>query len=176
MPLSTLRLKPYGVNRKTQGQDGVRFLLSRKALSSSTTCRFNPAHPQMDFEPRTFWLTGVGVNLLEMANTKSHGSNTELSSSGKGIAREVDFWARATLLDPPQRPTPLTQGNDRFDDSHLELIRHTRPPLAWCAGKSKWRIVHSSKWLVFKRPSLAGFERPLTRTARRTLPGADSED
>src|SRR5580658_2303264 len=44
MPVSTLRLNPHGLNRKTAGQDGVRFLLSRKALSSSTTCRFIPAH------------------------------------------------------------------------------------------------------------------------------------
>src|ERR1700679_2763659 len=57
MPLSTLRLKPRGVNRKTQGQDGVRFLLSCKALSSSTTCRFIPAHPQVGFEPTTLRLT-----------------------------------------------------------------------------------------------------------------------
>src|SRR4051794_18263109 len=46
MPLSTLRLTPRGVNRKTQGQDGVRSLLSCGALSSPTTCRFSPAHPQ----------------------------------------------------------------------------------------------------------------------------------
>src|SRR5579859_3823509 len=39
-------------------------------------------------------------------------------------------------------------------------------PIAGCAGKSKWRILHSSKWLVFKRPSLAGFERPLTSRAK----------
>ena len=45
MPLSTLRLKPRGFNRKTRGQDGVRFLLSCKALSSSTTCRFYPGAP-----------------------------------------------------------------------------------------------------------------------------------
>src|ERR1017187_8076219 len=57
MPLSTLRLKPHGANRKTQGQDGVRFLLSCETLSSSTTCRFIPAHPQTGFELRTFWLT-----------------------------------------------------------------------------------------------------------------------
>src|SRR4051794_37062121 len=44
MPLSTLRLTPRGVNRKTQGQDGVRSLLSCRALSSPTTCRFSPAH------------------------------------------------------------------------------------------------------------------------------------
>ena len=37
MPLPTLRLKTSRLNRKTQGQDGVRFLLSCKALSSSTT-------------------------------------------------------------------------------------------------------------------------------------------
>src|ERR1700680_410987 len=54
MPLSTLRLKPRGVNRKTQGQDGVRSLLSCKALSSSTTCRFIPAHPQTVFAPVPF--------------------------------------------------------------------------------------------------------------------------
>src|SRR5580704_7958704 len=57
MPLSTLRLKPRGVNRKTQGQDGVRFLLSCKALSSSTTCRFIPAHPQTGFALAHCWLT-----------------------------------------------------------------------------------------------------------------------
>src|SRR5947199_2700893 len=34
IPLSTLRLTPRGVNRKTQGQDGVRSLLSYRALSS----------------------------------------------------------------------------------------------------------------------------------------------
>jgi hypothetical protein len=35
-------------------------------------------------------------------------------------------------------------------------------PDAGRARKSKWRSVHSSKWLVFKRPSLAGLGRPLT--------------
>src|SRR4051812_36289395 len=45
MPLSTLRLTPRGVNRKTQGQDGVRSLLSYRALSSPTTCRFYPGAP-----------------------------------------------------------------------------------------------------------------------------------
>src|SRR3954447_18637034 len=47
MPLSTLRLTPRGVNRKTQGQDGVRSLLSCRALSSPTTYRFIPAHPRV---------------------------------------------------------------------------------------------------------------------------------
>src|ERR1019366_10090895 len=61
MPLSTLRLKPRGVNRKTQGQDGVRFLLSCKALSSSTTCRFIPAHPQIGFEPMHDWFTTFSI-------------------------------------------------------------------------------------------------------------------
>src|ERR1019366_6160089 len=42
---------------KVQGQDGVRFLLSCKALSSSTTCRFIPAHPQVGFELTTLRLT-----------------------------------------------------------------------------------------------------------------------
>src|SRR5580704_14131772 len=61
MPLSTLRLTPRGVNRKTQGQDGVRFLLSCKALSSSTTCRFIPAHPQTGFALAHCWLTSPSI-------------------------------------------------------------------------------------------------------------------
>src|SRR5580658_1632398 len=60
MPLSTLQLKPRGLNRKTQGQDGVRFLLSCKALSSSTTCRFIPAHPQAAIEWPTKWFYKKG--------------------------------------------------------------------------------------------------------------------
>src|ERR1017187_1882105 len=73
MPLSTLRLKPRGVNRKTQGQDGVRFLLSCKALSSSTTCRFIPAHPQTGFEPRTFWLTAKVLDYCESPSDEPGG-------------------------------------------------------------------------------------------------------
>jgi hypothetical protein len=48
------------LNRKTQGQDGVRFLLSCKALSSSTTCRFIPAHPQAAIEWPTKWFYKKG--------------------------------------------------------------------------------------------------------------------
>ena len=50
MPLSTLQLQPRGGSRKTQGQDGFAFLLSCRALSSPTTCRFIPAHPRSGFE------------------------------------------------------------------------------------------------------------------------------
>jgi hypothetical protein len=32
--------------------------------------------------------------------------------------------------------------------------------------ESKWQIHLSSKWLVFKRPEVAGFERPLTQNGR----------
>src|SRR3954451_21115968 len=63
MPLSTLRLTPRGVNRKTQGQDGVRSLLSCRALSSPTTCRLIPAHPQSVFEVATRTLTTSRVPL-----------------------------------------------------------------------------------------------------------------
>src|ERR1035441_6624239 len=73
MPLSTLRLKPRGVNRKTQGQDGVRFLLSCKALSSSTTCRFIPAHPQTVFELMTFWLTVIVLDYCESPSDEPGG-------------------------------------------------------------------------------------------------------
>src|SRR5713101_8903209 len=43
MPLSTLQTTPRGVARKTRGQDGFAVLLSHRALSSPTTCRFIPA-------------------------------------------------------------------------------------------------------------------------------------
>src|SRR5712692_2950431 len=44
MPLSTLQSTPHDVPRKTRGQDGFAVLLSCRALSSPTTCRFIPAH------------------------------------------------------------------------------------------------------------------------------------
>ena len=62
MPLSTLRLKPRGVNRKTQGQDGVRFLLSCTTLSFATTCRFIPAHP--DYQVGGVPNNGKNVDLV----------------------------------------------------------------------------------------------------------------
>src|SRR5262250_2635524 len=43
IPLSTLQAAPRGVACKTRGQDGFAGLLSRRALSSPTTCRFIPA-------------------------------------------------------------------------------------------------------------------------------------
>src|SRR5215813_13053711 len=43
IPLSTLRAPPRDVARKTRGQDGFAVLLSCRALSSPTTCRFIPA-------------------------------------------------------------------------------------------------------------------------------------
>src|SRR5215510_6244271 len=43
IPLSTLRLTPRDATRKTRGQDGFAVLLSCRALSSPTTCRFIPA-------------------------------------------------------------------------------------------------------------------------------------
>src|SRR5215831_21421557 len=43
IPLSTLRAPPHDVARKTRGQDGFAVLLSCRALSSLTTCRFIPA-------------------------------------------------------------------------------------------------------------------------------------
>src|SRR5262245_62792831 len=43
IPLSTLRATPHGVARKTRGQNGFAVLLSCRALSSPTTCRFIPA-------------------------------------------------------------------------------------------------------------------------------------
>ncbi len=45
MPLSTLRSAPRDADRKTRGQDGFATLLSRRALSSPTTCRFIPTLP-----------------------------------------------------------------------------------------------------------------------------------
>src|SRR6266704_1704594 len=41
---STLHETPHGAPCKTRGQDGVAVLLSCRALSSPTTCRFIPAH------------------------------------------------------------------------------------------------------------------------------------
>src|SRR5262245_11862664 len=49
IPLSTLRAPPHDVARKTRGQDGFAVLLSCRALSSPTTCRFIPA---LDVLPR----------------------------------------------------------------------------------------------------------------------------
>ncbi len=42
--LSTLQLPPRDDPRKTRGQNGFAVLLSCRALSSHTTCRFSPAH------------------------------------------------------------------------------------------------------------------------------------
>src|SRR6266436_8556924 len=44
-PLSTLQPAPRDAACKTRGQDGFAILLSCRALSSPTTCRFIPAHP-----------------------------------------------------------------------------------------------------------------------------------
>ena len=44
IPLSTLQPPPRDDDRKTRGQDGFAVLLSCRALSSPTTCRFSPAH------------------------------------------------------------------------------------------------------------------------------------
>src|SRR5580704_3092204 len=57
MPLFALHVPPRDGPCKTRGQDGVRFLLSCKALSSSTTCRFIPAHRQTGFALTPDWLT-----------------------------------------------------------------------------------------------------------------------
>jgi hypothetical protein len=43
IPLSTLQAIPRDIACKTRGQDGFATLLSRRALSSPTTCRFIPA-------------------------------------------------------------------------------------------------------------------------------------
>src|SRR5438034_2080645 len=43
---STLHKTPHGAPCKTRGQDGVAVLLSCRALSSPTTCRFIPAHSE----------------------------------------------------------------------------------------------------------------------------------
>src|SRR5260370_12125505 len=43
IPLSTLQAASRDVACKTRGQDGFATLLSRRALSSPTTCRFIPA-------------------------------------------------------------------------------------------------------------------------------------
>src|SRR5258707_11334798 len=47
MPLSTLQVTPHDAARKTRGQDGFAVLLSCRALSSPTTCRFIPAHSEL---------------------------------------------------------------------------------------------------------------------------------
>ena len=44
IPLSTLQPPPCDDDCKTRGQDGFAVLLSCRALSSPTTCRFSPAH------------------------------------------------------------------------------------------------------------------------------------
>src|SRR5215468_7324330 len=49
IPLSMLRTPSHDVARKTRGQDGFATLLSCRALSSPTTCRFIPA---LDVIPR----------------------------------------------------------------------------------------------------------------------------
>src|SRR5438309_8610132 len=46
IPLSTLQAAPRGGACKTRGQDGFAALLSCRALSSPTTCRFIPAHSE----------------------------------------------------------------------------------------------------------------------------------
>src|SRR5262245_43817641 len=63
IPLSTLPAPPHDVTRKTRGQDGFAVLLSCRALSSPTTCRFIPALDYYrvvgDWQPSTFsfWFT-----------------------------------------------------------------------------------------------------------------------
>src|SRR5262245_43596034 len=47
MPLSTLQAAPRDAASKTRGQDGFATLLSCRALTSPTTCRFSPAHPKL---------------------------------------------------------------------------------------------------------------------------------
>src|SRR5206468_4041628 len=48
---STLHETPHGAPCKTRGQDGVAVLLSCRALSSPTTCRFIPAHSGLPTNP-----------------------------------------------------------------------------------------------------------------------------
>src|ERR1039457_1834900 len=49
-PLFTLRCAPHGTPAQNSGPSGS-LLLTRKALSSSTSCRFIPAHRNRDFSP-----------------------------------------------------------------------------------------------------------------------------
>ena len=56
IPLSTLRPTPRDAARKTRGQDGFAGLLSCRALSSPTTCRFIPTLeglPTIRTEPKS---------------------------------------------------------------------------------------------------------------------------
>src|SRR5215831_1175807 len=61
IPLSTLQAAPRDATCKTRGQDGFATLLSCRALSSPTTCRFSPAHSGMP----TYQPVRRGVYLLE---------------------------------------------------------------------------------------------------------------
>src|ERR1019366_749843 len=124
MPLSTLRLKPRGVNRKTQGQDAVRFLLSCKALSSSTTCRFTPAHvavgtPIARYPPHKTvrallrirlppWICGVkACHGIRMQDTRKWNPSVE-----ERIEPLPTHIAALTAMDkyhPPQSAKPMSE-------------------------------------------------------------------
>src|SRR5579864_8726056 len=55
------------------------------------------------------------------------------------------------------------QSENAFDESHFEQVRHVESSVnAQGTTESMWRTFVPSKWLVFKRPSVAGFQRPLT--------------
>src|SRR5471030_3218291 len=77
--------------------------------------------------------------------------------AGHGLPINLEF-----LGDPPLGPLLLTQTLDGVDESHLELIRHTKPPSKGFFGGSLGGKSSSQKWLVFRRPEVAGFGRSMT--------------
>jgi hypothetical protein len=77
---------------------------------------------------------------------------------GDGLAVDPQFVGDSAL-----GPAASVKCTDCLSDGHLEQIRHRCAPEARNSPRERnWRSWVSSKWLVFKRPALAGFERPLT--------------
>src|SRR5438270_3357052 len=118
MPLSTLRLTPRGINRKTQGQDGVRSLLSCRALSSPTTCRFSPAHPQVGFELATGRLTAQRL------------SSRNQTADGRLKSRKSEERTHAGSMITPQFMTFSIRYQVRLaqvKNSHSMLVEMEQP-------------------------------------------------
>jgi hypothetical protein len=66
--------------------------------------------------------------------------------------------------DPPGRPVEPVKSQYRLYVRHIELIRHlTVRSFFLKRTNRKQQISLVSKWLVLKRPRLAGFRRPVTK-------------
>ena len=110
-----------------------RYLLSRKTLSSPTTCRFIPAHPQVGFEPTTLRLTvnfrGYGprtpaAKLLKI-RARWLGPERRLASRKRKVVTKL-----VTVLDPISASgsagqsceQSASQGCDQVRNGHLRAL------------------------------------------------------